>query len=308
MNCTPPISGNPLRSLLSALCLFTATLALGTEGAAEKVTLSNGDVLNGEVVERSASGVVLVHPQLGRIEVPQTALAPDAPPDPGAFGSGLLVGWKRQLGFGLVGEEGNTDSQDLSADLRMSFADDHKRWAIRGDYQREEDDNEKNENQSKLSVRRDWLTPGSRMFYLAAGRYERDSFEQWRQRYGVGAGVGYQFIDTDDWSIRGTAGLTFTRTSGNGSEHDVTPEALFGLEASWQMNEHNRFSLENSFYPSLDVLGDYRNLTEAAWTIDPGDTIPWEIEFSIANEYESDAENPVKNNDFDYAIKLLWDF
>ena len=270
--------------------------------------LQNGDKLNGTILEQTDQAVVIDHPLLGRVVVPKTALAPGTRPDPGAFGRGWLVGWKRQLGFGLVGEEGNTDSQDISADIRLNFENDLKRLEVRGDYKREEDNNNKNKNQARIDIRRDWLIPGSRWFTVASARYERDSFESWSQRFMAGGGLGYAFLDTDTWSLRGLSGVTLTRTSGNGSDHDVTPEALLGVELAWQVNELNELTFRNIFHPSFDVLGVYRNLTRAAWKVKPGGRIPWSIEFGIENEYESDVENPTKNNDFDYSVKLLWDF
>jgi len=70
-------------------------IAAGPAGA-EKMKLANGDVLDGEVVDRDADGVVLEHPVLGRLEIPASQLSISTTRE-GMFGTTLLRGWDRRL-------------------------------------------------------------------------------------------------------------------------------------------------------------------------------------------------------------------
>jgi hypothetical protein len=75
---------------------------LAGSAAAEKIKLANGDVLDGEVVERTADKLVLKHENLGRLEIPTSQLSV-ATTKEGMFGTRFLRGWDRRLEVGASG-------------------------------------------------------------------------------------------------------------------------------------------------------------------------------------------------------------
>ena len=295
-----------LRILLITL-LFTLFCAPGWSAS---FTLSNGDVVSGDVLEENDSRVVVMHEVFGRIEIPKERIQVDPPPPAprGIFGSNLLVGWKRSLAFGMTGAEGNSDTLDVNAGLNLNYEDDARRWIIGAGYLRSDADGDNTKNQSFVQATRDWLFPGSPWFAFGTAKYERDSFEIWEQRYSIGGGPGYQFLDNDTWNVRGRTGLQLTRTSGRGSEHDLVPEWMIGMEALWNFTEGQSLSLFNSTFPSLDEAGEYRNLTGVTWTAALEGIESWRVQVGFQNEYDSMSESPTDKNDFRYFANMLYDF
>lgn len=76
------------------------------------------------------------------------------------------------------------------------------------------------------------------IFGYVRGSLEHDEFIGFESRTFVGAGAGYYFANTDQWSLRGEAGpgYRFSKRDNNGNEaHDWV---LYGaVETKWTLNE-----------------------------------------------------------------------
>ncbi len=294
---------------MKRLCILVV-LAMAQVAAGESVTLTNGDSLQGAIIERDDDRIVLVHDVLGRLTIPMRDIQIEPPPPPprGVFGSRVLVGWDRTLEFGVIGAEGNSDTLNINAGLHLGHENEDRRWLFDAHYLRSDNDGETDANQTTAQLTRDWLFPGSPWFAFASGKYERDSFEAWNHRYSVGGGPGYQFLDDERWNVRGRTGLQLTRTSGPGSDHDLVPEWLIGVEVLWNFSQGHALSFYNTVFPSLEKAGDYRNLTGLAWEADLEGTESWKVKLGFENEYDSTSQRPTDKNDFRYFANLLYDF
>ena len=73
-----------LRTLPQAL-LLTFLVAPAAIAETVQITLKNGDIINGELVEEESSETVkvVIHPQLGRLEVSRTRSSRKRSPRPG---------------------------------------------------------------------------------------------------------------------------------------------------------------------------------------------------------------------------------
>ncbi|NNL84254.1 MAG: DUF481 domain-containing protein [Myxococcales bacterium] len=287
-----------------------AILSAAAVAHGEAVVLENGDTLNGVILERNDDGVVLVHEVLGHLEIPNHQIRVDPPPAPlrGAFGTPMLVGWDRTFEFGLLGESGNSSTLNINTGLHLGTENEERRWLFDALYLRVDADRETTTNRSSAQLTRDWLFPGSPWFAYGQAMYERDSFEQWNHRYSVGGGPGYQFLDDARWNVRGRSGIQLTRTSGPGSEHDLVPEWLIGLEVLWKFAEGHSLRFYNTLFPSLEEFGDYRALTGLSWEAAIEGTEAWKIKLGFQNEYDSTSRSPAEKDDLRYFANLLYDF
>jgi putative salt-induced outer membrane protein YdiY len=287
-----------------------AVLCAAAAAHGEAIVLENGDTLNGVILERTDDGVVLVHEVLGHLEIPNHRIRVEPPPAPprGAFGTPLLVGWDRTFEFGLLGESGNSSTLNINTGLHLGTENEERRWLFDALYLRVDADRETTTNRSSAQLTRDWLFPGSPWFAFGRAMYERDSFEEWNHRYSVGGGPGYQFLDNERWNVRGRSGLQFTRTSGSGSQHDLVPEWLIGLEVLWKFAEGHSLHFYNTLFPSLEEVGDYRALTGLSWEAALEGTEAWKIKLGFQNEYDSTSRSPAEKDDLRYFANLLYDF
>ena len=222
-------SGSCLLSPVAAALLLAAAPALA------QVKLTNGDVLQAEIVNPDAgigaAGEPLVeldHPILGRITVPADSIAKPEEvaeaADPGALAEAadamgqvidslLFTGWSKSLAAGFNGTEGNTRTLSLYANFETGIEDEHRRWAIKADYFRKTEDGDATESNLIARADRDWLIPGAAHFYFGRATFEYDQFEGFEQRVGLYGGIGYQFIDTARHSLLGRVGVGASTSS-----------------------------------------------------------------------------------------------
>jgi hypothetical protein len=119
-------------------------------------------------------------------------------------------------------------------------------------------------------------------------------------------GVGYEFLEREDFTLRGRTGASLARRSG--VEDDLIPEILLGLESSWQISAAQELRWATAFFPSLDELGEYRSVSSLEWVIslDEADGISFKL--GLDNEYESNVSSDTEANDLSYYGALVFDF
>jgi putative salt-induced outer membrane protein YdiY len=295
------------------------SLALAAPAAADLVRLTNGDVLTGTIVEQTDAGVVLDHAQLGRVtlkpEQVQAAVTgkaklPPAPAAPraGVFGTGFLAGWTKQVQLGLSGASGNTENADFLGGLKGAFENDTRRWAVDSGYFYSSEEGDTTKDEAFVAATRDFLFPTKRYFVFLSGRYDYDQFEDWDHRLNLASGLGYSFIDTETFDLRGRGGFGVTKTFGSPGNDKWDPEAVIGVETEWVPTERQKLKAYDTFFPSLADTGEFRNLTGIDWTLAISDGLGLSLNLGLQNEYESDVEPGTEKNDLLYHASLLYDF
>ncbi len=308
---------------------FVAVLAFfiaSTPIFADTVELVAGDLLHGKVVEQSDQMIVIEHPVLGQIQVPVeqvkavlitspegedalVAAEPEdepAPPAPDSLSQKLLPGWDKNFELGFNGSDGNSQTFDLHSVFTATQEDDFHRWLLGARYFRTENDSSRTRNEFTAIATHDWLMPDSPWFKFASAKFEYDEFQDWETRTGGFLGVGKQLIDTDKHSLIGRTGIGASYEGGIIGE--LVPEALFGLEWVYQINDRQKLESYVTVFPDLDEFGESRTLAGTAWTlaIDEADGIS--LKFGIDNEYESKTGGTAKHNDVKYYGALVFDF
>ena len=148
----------------------------------ETIELENGDKVTGTIVEQTDEKIVLSHGVFGRIEIPLAEVKQEEPPNPGVFGTGFLAGWTRTFSFGLSGQQGDSETTDLTSAFDADFEDDTRRWAFDARYNFSAADGSPTQNNAMTSLERDFLFADSPWFAFARGRFDYDQFRTWRFR------------------------------------------------------------------------------------------------------------------------------
>ncbi len=292
---------------------------------ADTVELIEGDLLHGTVIEQTDQAVILDHPVMGQVQLPidqvkgvlitsqggEEVLAPatvDVPPadDADPLSAALLPGWDKHFELGFSGSDGNSQTFNLTSAFGATREDDDRRWNLNATYFRNEDDGNRTRNEFTAEAVHDWLMPDSPWFKFASGKFEYDEFQDWETRTGGFVGVGKQLIDTDKHNLIGRAGLGASYEGGSVSE--LVPEALFGLEWIYHINDRQTLESYVTVFPDLDEFGESRTIAGTAWTlaIDEADGIS--LKLGIDNEYESKTGGTAKHNDVKYYGALVFDF
>lgn len=318
------------------LVLFAPMLA---HAAPVTLLLTNGDRLQGDLLERTQQSVTIKHQLLGQMVIQTetiaeirtdyvglTAVTPESveatetdtseqtlaeetmavePEDTGLLGTGWLTDWERRLDVGLSGSAGKTSNQRINVGFTAELSTEETRISSRTGYFRSKSEGDLSDNAFFTSVNRDWLIPESQWFRFAGARLDADEFKDWNQRINANTGVGYEFANSDDFLLLGRSGVGFSQTIG-GEREEFTPEGLLGIESRWRINDSQKVSFANTLFPSFDDLGEYRNLTTLDWILDLDSMVGVALKVGLQNEYDSATEDGISKNDFRYTLSLSW--
>ena len=291
---------------LPVVCLL---LALAPAVGADTLKLANGDTLNGEILRWGVDFVVIDHPQLGEIQLSLDQLDIDTgdPPSPGLFGGRFLRGWKRTVDIGITGRNGNTDTFTMNAGIRFSYDDEFKRWRLNGRYFFNNTSDGDQDNNARIDLRRDWLLPGSRLFFFGKMRYQFDQFEAWRHRTVLSLGPGIHLLEREGMQLDFRLGPAYTREWEGDTPNKA--EALFALDWDWQISPRTKISVQNDFFLEWRPDGgEFRNLTLAEWNVSLLEKPALSLKIGGSNEYESEVDPGDENNDLRYYVSVGLDF
>lgn len=265
------------------------------------VELRNGDVVTGEIVERTDDHIVLDHPVLGRLEIPMEQIEPRSL-HVGIAGTRFLEGWDKEISFGLTGSEGNTDEMDVVAKLELDYGDEKRRWQIRGTYELGFTDDDRDDHAAQATVMHDWLFTDSRWFAFSYSLYDYDEFEPWEHRVTTGGGPGYDILEGPPFELDARTGPFFTYEFGE--EDNARPEYALGFFANWKLGDRNSIRIQNVYFQTLDHA-EFRNLSGFEWKLGLAPTRALSVKLGVRNEYDSAARE--KKDDFKYYSTLSFD-
>jgi putative salt-induced outer membrane protein YdiY len=300
--------------------------AVPCAAAPVRVTLKNGDILNGELARQSDEVVVIRHAVLGELSVARAdvralvvgegAIAKQdtrvheqkvaREPDNGLLGSGWLKDWERRLEAGVSGAAGASDNQQAHVGFMADYEDTEVRWAQRARFFRAESDGDETANSATVSLALDDLLPGTPRFRFAGGQYDQDKFQDWRNRLAVNGGLGYQFASTPRYRLLGRAGVGATYVWGGADGEAVAPELLIGFDSRWKLSRRQNISFTNALYPGLKAGSGYRLVTGFDWIIDLDKEVGLGLKIGINNEHDSKPDDGGERNDFKYTSSLMW--
>lgn len=279
-------------------------------GTPIKATLTSGEVLDGTLAERTDAGIILEHPLLGKVAIPESALqsliatgeAP--PPPPPAPRPGFLQGWSGSIDLGITGSSGNTERLSLRGGVSGRRNDSFIETVFDARYIYAVEEGENTENKARLDIRNDWLPQGeSRWRPFALGFLEYDEFQDWDLRWGAFGGLGYEAIRTDSTLLNFRLGAGISQEIG-GMNEDITPEGLIGVDFAHKIDDRSRLTANFDFFPSLDEFGPYRFVAKAAYEILLDTKSGISLKLGFEDRYDSTPEGR-KRNDLDYFVLLV---
>ncbi|MDO9116580.1 MAG: DUF481 domain-containing protein [Nitrospira sp.] len=142
------------------------------------------------------------------------------PPPPIRYHGTLNVGGNRT--------QGNTETQAVNASTRWTVRSDRHRMLAEGKYNYGEVGSRVTVRNSLASLKYDFFL-SKKLFASAEGLMEKDTFQNLSFRSTIGAGLGYQFIDTQRASISVVTGLAHV------SEHYTNAPSIKTPSARWSL-------------------------------------------------------------------------
>jgi putative salt-induced outer membrane protein YdiY len=299
------------------------------------VTLSNGDVLHGELVSESDTHLVIEHPVLGQLklaregagvaykqevidtsvgskEEPATTKSEQASPATPVVGEAPAVEekpapspWTGSISLAATASDNSRSSYDmrLGASLNRKRELDH--FDLTATWYWSQQDNVTTDNDFLMRASQEWYIEKSRWLYFAQGTWQYDQFEAWGHRVSPYAGVGYKLFDTDDLELNLKAGAGVTAEYEN---RDIDPQLLFEMNTSWKITDRQSLTGYLSIAPGFNDWSNYLLTLSADWKLKLSDDSGWSLKVGVRNIYFSNATAGATPNDFKGYAGLEYGF
>jgi putative salt-induced outer membrane protein YdiY len=237
-------------SYAGELTIRRADVAAMRTGDAVPITL-DGAVVTGRLAE-AGEGQVTVTREDGSAETMPLERIAYVNPTPRQGGPGVSYGGRVNLGYSR--SAGNSDNERLYGDGELRVRHRDYRWAVGGEARESKDDGVTSES--------NWLARGSydrfvrpREFLYARSTLEHDEFRDIDLRTTVGAGYGFQAIETDTTRLSLQAGVDYVNIQRVVAADEEYPAAGWGISFDhrlWDgkvelfLNQEGFWSLEDS--------------------------------------------------------------
>ncbi|MHC4204584.1 MAG: DUF481 domain-containing protein [Planctomycetota bacterium] len=177
--------------------------------------------------------------------------------------------WTGDIAVGITSTHGNTKTEMISANANFSKRTEKDRTKFSTDYAKgEQEDPDTGED---VTIEDWWRAKGKYDYFLSKklyayvdGRYEKDAVANLDRRVIVGAGGGYQWIESEKMNFStelGLASLYEKYDDGTDSNSDITLQAGYNFDR--KLLDNINFVHDLTFYPRIDKFSDYYLTTTA---------------------------------------------
>jgi putative salt-induced outer membrane protein YdiY len=262
-----------------------------------KVQMLDGSVLQGILTSPSPDRIVVTSDQFGpTMAIPLTNIQALNPP-PMVRHSGA---------FNLAGvvAKGNSDSTAINASALYTLRADRHRFGVEGKYNYGEQSGKVNVRNLLAQLTYDVFIT-KRAFFNTFASFEQDTFQDLNLRSTIGAGPGYQFIDTKQTQLSATVGVAYV------NEDWRTREDTGSVAGHWGVNFTTALIPDRLiFFHRQEGFYDFK--APNAWRLraDQGVRVPVYKQFAVNLEYDLRYNsNPVpgrKKSDHLYIVGISY--
>lgn len=314
------------------------------------ITLKTGERVAGTIVEQDDERVIVESRTLGRVTIatgevetiastPVTVLAatqptpaavddaggvaseftsvsplsiapPPPPGDRGLFGTGFLKDWARQFELGFSGSSGNNESLSGNAQFNASISNDTYRSTLGLGYFLDESNGTIGRNNGRAFGTVDRRLDGGPWFVFGRTQYDYDDLQNWRNRYSLYGGPGYEFYKRPTLELLGRVGVGYTIEWDGLYPDDYDKgrlEALVGLDGKWKLNDTSSVVFSSYYTPSIENFGDEgRIVTTAAYQADFATYRGLGFKTGFEHSYEFRTAGDDEHNNWKYFANLVF--
>ena len=287
-----------------------------------KVTMSNGDIISGELLSsaQGADDVVIKTAFIGKVtlpraqittisdgdevlfppHVPQLYETSDAVFNPKAY---KLSG---NIDVGVSVDSGNSDEQEYLIDAKIKARNVKNRWTLVVDSDFNSKNGKEIENDHSIDLLYDRFAKGSKWFYGARGKAEVDKVTDLDIRTRLGPIVGYQMFDDDDLSLLFRVGPEWLHEEYENQDADDYVSAFWSLDYEQQL-----FKKVRGFH-NHQITAPFSDVDAFLFESDTGLRIPLSEHLRATAGIEFDWSNSppegIREQDLTYYLKLGYEF
>ncbi|MEZ4331683.1 MAG: DUF481 domain-containing protein [Myxococcota bacterium] len=202
--------------------------------------------------------------------------------------------WTVRIGGNLAARSGNTDQQDLGGNALIRRDATYTRWETRYNGAFGSVDGKQTTNNHRASTQIDWIVTNHFFLRVPSFEFYLDEFQNIDSRYTIGAGVGYEPVDTPIVLLRMTIGSAAQMTDFDGGGRSTDAAILVGSELDLDLPHDVDLDLVYSLQLLVTDIGRTAHATSAV------------ISFEIWGPFDLDVgaywnriEEPARNSDGD---------
>lgn len=262
--------------------------------------LVSGEALKGKVTTVE-DGKIAVEPAPGQapttVELSKVAgmvTPPKVPPK-----------WKGNIAVGASQQTGNTERKGASVGAEAIWKGEADRVTGRFLWNYAEDKDDITARNTYGLLKYDHFFTKRFYGYLALEGYN-DKFKNWRLRYVVGPGVGYQFWDDEVKFFLLEGGVAYSYEDLYEGQNRDYISARLAADFRYKFGKYLTFGDQLVVYPSLEYGGKY-TLRNEAYILSPIGA-GWNLKLSNIWERNSDPPPEVKKDDFLWLLALQYTF
>jgi len=171
--------------------------------------------------------------------------------------------WTGNISAGITSTHGNTKTEMISANATFSKRTEKDRSLVTADYAKgEREDPVTNQTETiedwwRAKAKYDYFFRKKLYGYLD-GRYEKDAVAELDRRVIIGAGVGYQWIESENMNFSTELGLaSLYEKFDNQTDSNSELSAQLGYNFDKRLTKNIKFIHDLTYYPSIDKISDY---------------------------------------------------
>jgi putative salt-induced outer membrane protein YdiY len=220
--------------------------------------------------------------------------------------------WAGDISAGYTSTHGNTRTDAASASANLGKRTEKDRTTLSADYAR---GRQADPATGKMNKTEDWWRSKAKydhfftkkVYGYLDGRYETDDIALLDRRVIIGAGLGYQWVESEGMNFSTEAGAAWLHekySNQTGSNEEVSLQ--FGYNFSKRIHENMKFIHDLTYYPSTESFSDYfltstvelrANFTERAFT-----------NFKAILNYDDTPAQGKHKTDVKYIWGIGWSF
>jgi putative salt-induced outer membrane protein YdiY len=177
--------------------------------------------------------------------------------------------WHGEISGAVISTHGNTKNLSESVSAAVTKRGENDRTLLSFDYyyakQRDENtgEMEKTQDQWKARGKYDYFF-SKKLYGFIDTRYERDAIAELQRRVLIGAGGGYQWVESEPFNFSTDAGIaTRYESYYNDTESSSQVTAQLGYHLDKKLNKTLTFINDLTYYPAFEKFSDYYLTTTA---------------------------------------------
>jgi len=323
-----------MRKIIFGLCAILLTISL----YADKITLNDGSILNGEIQGIADGKVTIKTAFAGELAIPVASIAsldsakqfgvatadgqkalnaslndkqlgqvkvawPAGAPDP-TLPKGRT--WNGEISMDLNGKTGNSEKCRLGLGAKATMQGPDDKLLIYGVLNKAKDSGEYTEDEIIGGLDYEYRIAQSKNAIYAKFEAEKDKIAELKLRTQYSAGYGFYFIDEKDMSLRLRIGGNYERKKYEDGDVQESTGVELGLHFEKDIDAWGKWTTDVTYAPDLRNFNHYRIFHETALDIPMLVKVPLTLRLGVSNEYNNPVPEETDHLDTTYFVKLVY--